>query len=61
MQVQTFVGKMSVEALQQMDDHVNKWLAEHEVQPKFVCQTYGQERHHEGGHEDSVLITSIWY
>ena len=61
MKIQTFIGKLSVEALQQTDEHINLWLEEHNVEPKIINQTFGYERSHEISHNEPVLITSVWY
>jgi len=61
MQVETFVGKVSVDALRQMDQHINQWLRTRGVQPVFVTQTFGYETSREFGNSEPVLITSLWY
>ena len=61
MKVHSFVSKLSVEAVRQMDDVINEWLAENHVSPRFVVQTIGSEGERQGHGRDPVLITSIWY
>ncbi|MBI5095152.1 MAG: hypothetical protein HZB26_22290 [Candidatus Hydrogenedentes bacterium] len=61
MRVQTFIGKVTVEALRQMDEHINQWLEAHHVTPARVTQTFGYERHYDGGSQEPVVITSVWY
>jgi hypothetical protein len=61
MRVQTFVGKMSMEGLRQMDQTINRWLETHEVEPKFVSQCFGMDNHRETTSSEPVVITSIWY
>lgn len=61
MRIQTFVGKVGVEALQQMDDHINAWLESNQIEPKVVNQVFGYERPHEVSQDEPVLLTSIWY
>ena len=61
MQVQTFVGKVGMETLKQMDDHINEWLERHKVEPKIINQVFGNERHSHHHELEPVLITSIWY
>ncbi|MBI4558771.1 MAG: hypothetical protein HY706_14410 [Candidatus Hydrogenedentes bacterium] len=62
MRIQTFLGKLSVEALRQMDEHINHWLEGHGVEPKMVSQVFGYEHHHhEGGTAEPVVVTSVWY
>lgn len=61
MRVQTFMGKLGVEALRQMDEHINAWLEERQVTPRIVTQCFGHERP-QGSHDvEPVVITSIWY
>ena len=61
MRVRTFMGKVGVESLQQMDDHINAWLKKVEVEPKIVNQTYGTETHRQSNMTEPVVITQIWY
>ena len=61
MRVQTFVGKVNIEFLQQMDDHINNWLAEHNVEPKIVKQSFGYERCRESNTQEPVIVVTIWY
>ncbi|MBN2311470.1 MAG: hypothetical protein JXR94_21010 [Candidatus Hydrogenedentes bacterium] len=61
MRVQTFVGKVSIESLRQMDSSINNWLESHKVEPKHIVQTFGYERHREAGVQEPVVITSVWY
>ena len=61
MRVQTFVGKVSVETLKQMDEHINEWLAKHDVQVKFIKQVFGSERHSQHHEMEPVVVASVWY
>jgi len=61
MRVQTFVGKVSIESLRQLDEHINHWLETHEVEPKHVSQTFGYGAHREASTQEPVIITTIWY
>jgi len=61
MKIQTFVGKASLDALKQMDEHINDWLAKHNVVPLQIHQVFGYERHHHHTEDEPVLITSVWY
>jgi len=61
MRVQTFVSKIGVDTLREMDDHINQWLETHNVEPKLVTQTCGSEPHRDVQVEEPVVITSIWY
>lgn len=61
MRIQTFVGKVGVESLKQMDNHINVWLESHRIESKMVHQCFGYERHHEVGSSEPVIVTSVWY
>jgi hypothetical protein len=61
MRVQTFMSKVGIDTLHEMDDHINKWLEEHNVEPKFVTQSCGNEPHRDVQGEEPVVVTSIWY
>lgn len=61
MKVHTFVGKISIEGLQQMDDLINAWLERNGVTPIQIKQSLGMERHHGGASEEPVLVISVWY
>ena len=61
MRVQTFLGKVSMEALEQMDKHINRWLETHGVEPKHINQSFGYEHQREGGTQEPVILTSVWY
>jgi hypothetical protein len=60
MRAQTFVGKVSVDSLRVMDEHMNNWLQRNNVEPKQITQTFGFENHHAEG-EQPVLITTVWF
>ena len=61
MRVQTFVGKVGMDSLRQMDQQINHWLKQNNVEPKFVTQTFGYEPHREVNNNEPVIVTSIWY
>ncbi|MDZ4859707.1 MAG: hypothetical protein SGI88_12060 [Candidatus Hydrogenedentes bacterium] len=61
MRVQTFMGRVSMESLQQLDNHVNEWLAEHNVEPKHIQQSCGYEHARDGNHPEPVVIVTVWY
>lgn len=61
MRVQTFVGKVTFEALQQMDEHINQWMTTHNIEPKMVTQSFGYDKPREACAEEPVIVTSIWY
>lgn len=61
MRIQTFIGKVSMESLKQMDEHINEWMVRNKVVPTHVKQVFGYERSHHHPDEEAVLIVSIWY
>lgn len=61
MRIQSFLGKVSVESLHQMDNHINQWLADHAVEPQFITQSFGYEHPQEGRGPEPVIVTSVWY
>ena len=61
MQLQTFMGKVGIETLRQMDDHINDWMQKNGIEAKLVTQTFGNERHSQHSQLEPVLVTSIWY
>ncbi|GMW00857.1 MAG: hypothetical protein AMXMBFR84_19940 [Candidatus Hydrogenedentota bacterium] len=61
MRIQTFMGKVGVEGLTEMDEHINQWLAQHNVEPKHISQAFGQSTSRDGSHTEPVLIVSLWY
>lgn len=61
MRVQSFLGKVSVEALHQMDQHINQWMESHGVEPKLVSQSFGFDKGKDGGANEPILVISIWY
>lgn len=61
MRVQTFMGRIGVETLAQLDDQINRWIEKNNVEPKFVTQSTGIEEYHESGSKEPVVITQIWY
>lgn len=61
MRVKTFVAKLSVESVHEMDNTISRWMERYNVVPKMVTQTLGDERGHDGRQTESVMVTSIWY
>jgi len=61
MRVKTFVSKVGVDGLRQMDETINAWLDTNKIEPRFVTQTCGNERHSQHPEIDPVLVTSVWY
>jgi hypothetical protein len=61
MKIQTFVGKVDMEALKQMDEHINEWLACNKIEPKQIQRVFGYERHPHHHGDEPVLVTSVWY
>jgi len=62
MRVHTFLVHCTSEAMHEMDDRINAWLEENEIEPKHVVQTFGAEQMASGGGQSQpVLITQVWY
>lgn len=61
MRVQTFVGKVSMESLRQMEEHINTWLAEHNVEPIHIKQSFGYERVHQSSTQEPTIVITVWY
>ncbi len=61
MKVQTFLGKVSIDGLHQMDDHINGWLKRNNITPVQVKQSFGNDRHHDGRNAEPIVIITIWY
>ncbi len=61
MRAQTFLAKLSMEALQTMDDQINNWLDRTKVVPKMVNQVFGYECHHHHEGEEPVMVVTVWY
>jgi len=61
MKVQTFLGKVSVEGLHHMDNHINEWLSRNEVTPIYVQQSFGSDLCHDGRNQEPIIVMSIWY
>ena len=61
MRVQTFVGKVAMESLQQLEEHINEWLAHHNVEPKHIKQSFGYEHGQQSGAQEPVVIVTVWY
>lgn len=58
--VHSFIGKVNIEGLHMMDDHINEWMRRNKITPVHIKQVFGTERHH-GTNEEPIMITSIWY
>ena len=58
MKVQTFIGKISNQGVQQMDEQINAWMHRNDVAVAFITQTVGSPLASEN---EQVIITSVWY
>lgn len=59
--VHSFVGKVGVEGLHQMDQHINDWMKRNKVAPLHIKQSFGSDKHHDGRGAEPILVISIWY
>ena len=61
MKVQTFIGKVSIDGLNQMDNHINEWMKKNNVTPVQIRQSFGSNIHHDGRKQEPIIIVSLWY
>lgn len=61
LKMHSFMGKVNIEGLHQMDAIINKWLEEHDVEVKEIRQSYALNKHHDGRREEPVIIVTVWY
>jgi len=61
MKVQTFMGKVSIEGLHQMDAHLNEWMQRQNLTPLPIHQCFGTNNHHDSRAAETIVVTSVWY
>ncbi len=61
MRVQSFMGKVSIEGLHQLDDHINNWVKRSGAHPTMVNQCFGLDRPHDGRAQEPIVVVTIWY
>ncbi len=61
MKVQSFIGKVSIGGLQQMDVQINEWLKRGKITPVHVCQSFGNDIHHDGRGNEPIVVVTVWY
>lgn len=61
MRVQSFIGKVSIAGLQQMDLQINEWLERHPVKIMQVKQSFGTDIHHDGRGREPIVVITVWY
>ncbi|HNZ48471.1 MAG TPA: hypothetical protein PLZ53_04545 [Candidatus Hydrogenedentes bacterium] len=61
MKVQSFMGKVSMTGLRQMDIQINEWLQRSKVKPIHIKQSFGTDIHHEGRMSEPIVIITVWY
>ena len=61
MKVQSFIGKVSIGGLQQMDQQVNEWMKRAKIKPAYVCQCFGTDIHHDGRGNEPIIVVTVWY
>ncbi|HOH29094.1 MAG TPA: hypothetical protein PLC40_05430 [Candidatus Hydrogenedentes bacterium] len=61
MQVQSFIGKVSITGLQQMDHQINEWLVKTTPKVTFVKQSFGTDLHHDGRAREPIVVITLWY
>ncbi len=61
MHVQSFIGKVSITGLQQMDHQINDWLDRMQIKPIQVKQSFGTDLHHDGRAREPIVVITVWY
>ncbi len=61
MQVQSFIGKVSITGLRQMDHQINEWLGKTTPKVTFVKQSFGTDLHHDGRAREPIVVITLWY
>ena len=61
MKVRTFMGKVSMEGLDQMDIQVNRWMDKNNIEPIHIRQCFGSDQHHDGRNMEPIIIMSVFY
>lgn len=61
MHVQSFIGKVSIAGLQQMDHQINDWLHRNNADIKHVKQSFGTDIHHDGRGSEPIVVITLWY
>jgi len=61
MHVQSFIGKVSITGLQQMDHQINEWLDRTHAKPIHIKQSFGTDIHHDGRGREPIVVITIWY
>jgi len=61
MKVQSFIGKVSIAGLAQMDTQINDWLKRSKVKVIHIGQSFGNDIHHDGRGNEPIIVVTIWY
>jgi len=62
LKVKHFIGGASHKALEYLDEDINRWLKENNVQEiKNVQESFGQSPVGMHGNREGVIFISIWY
>lgn len=61
MRVQSFIGKVSITGLQQMDHQINEWLERNKITLVQVKQSFGSDIHHDGRGQEPIIVITLWY
>ncbi|MCK5860941.1 MAG: hypothetical protein KAH38_00560 [Candidatus Hydrogenedentes bacterium] len=61
MRVQSFIGKVSITGLQQMDHQINEWFDSNSIKLLQVKQSFGSDIHHDGRGREPIIVVTIWY
>ncbi|MEX2016204.1 MAG: hypothetical protein WD873_06155 [Candidatus Hydrogenedentales bacterium] len=61
MQVKSFMTKVTMDAIREMDDSINDWLEKNNIEPKFVTQAIGGDQGRENRPSERLIVISVWY
>ncbi len=61
MKVQSFIGKVSIAGLTQMDTQINDWLKRSKAKVVHIGQSFGNDIHHDGRGNEPIIVVTVWY
>ncbi len=60
-QVRHFTGGLSTKALHFLDEEVNLWIKEDNIDVKMVREVFGQSPTGMSGSKEDAIFLSVWY
>ena len=61
MRVKSFMTKVTMDAIREMDDSINSWLEHNKIEPKFITQAIGEDQGRENRPSERLIVISVWY